>query len=144
MLRIRFQRVGKKNQPFFRLVVIEKGRSPRGGRFEKLGFFNPLTKEKGLRAERIKYWLSVGAQPSDRVYNLLVDEKIIEGKKKAVHARPKKAKGSQEETTEKPANEGSAVKAEEKAEEKVEEKAEEKEEEKVKDSKEDSETEKAS
>lgn len=114
MLKIRFQRVGKKNQPFFRLVVIEKTRSPRGGRFEKLGFFNPLTKEKGLRAERIKYWLSVGAQPSERVYNLLVDEKIIEGKKKAVHARSKKAKEPQEEKPEKPSNEGSAVKAEEK------------------------------
>ena len=48
---------------------------------EVVGFFNPLTKEKKLKADRIKYWLSVGAQPSDTVHNLLVGEKIIKGKK---------------------------------------------------------------
>jgi small subunit ribosomal protein S16 len=88
MLIIRFIRIGKKNQPFFRIVVTDKKNPPRGGRFlEVLGFFNPLTKEKGLR---IKYWLSVGAQTSDRVHNLLVAEKIIEGKKIAVHKKTKK------------------------------------------------------
>ena len=89
MLRIRFQRVGKRNQPFFRIVVTERTSPPQGGKFEKVGFFNPLTKEKALKVERIKYWLSVGAKPSDRVYNLLVEEKVIEGKKKAVQARKK-------------------------------------------------------
>ena len=83
------------------MVVIDQNRPPQGGRFEKVGFFNPLTKEKGLRVERIKYWLSVGAQPSDRVYNLLVDEKILEGKKKSVHARKKlkKEEGQEENKT---------------------------------------------
>ncbi len=89
MLRIRFQRIGKKNQPFFRLVVVDKNSPPQGGRFEKLGWLNPLTKERKLEAERVKYWLSVGAQPTDRVYNWLIDEGILSGKKKAVHARKK-------------------------------------------------------
>jgi len=89
MLRIRFQRIGKKNQPFFRLVVVDRNSPPQGGRFEKLGWLNPLTKERGLEAERVKYWLSVGAQPTDRVYNWLIDEGILSVKKKAVHARKK-------------------------------------------------------
>lgn len=86
MLRIRFQRIGKKNQPFLRLVVVDRNSPPKGGRFEKLGWLNPLTKEKGLKAERVKYWLSVGAQPTDRVYNWLLDEGILSGGKRAVQA----------------------------------------------------------
>ena len=79
MLVIRFLRTGKKNQPFFKIVVTDKRRPPKGGRFlEILGFFNPLTKKKNLKKERIEYWLSKGAQPSARVHNLLVKENIIE------------------------------------------------------------------
>lgn len=93
MLVIRFLRIGKKNQPFFRIVVTDKKNPPRGGKFlEILGFFNPLTKEKKLKEERIKYWLGVGAQTSARVYNLLIQEKIIEGKKIDVHKKSKKVK----------------------------------------------------
>lgn len=91
MLVIRFFRVGKKNQPSFKIVVTDKRKPPKGGEFlEEVGFYNPLTKEKILRQERIKYWLSVGAKPSDTVYNLLVKEKIIEGKKIPVHKKAKK------------------------------------------------------
>ena len=90
MLVIRFLRKGKKNQPFFKIVVTDKKNPPRGGRFlETVGFFNPLTKEKALKKERVEHWLKVGAQPSDRVYNLLIAEQIIKGKKKAVHAKTK-------------------------------------------------------
>lgn len=99
MLVIRFLRIGKKNQPSFKIVVNEKKRSSKAGRYiEEVGFCNHLTKEKILKAERIKYWLSVGAKPSDSVYNLLVKGKIIEGKKIPVH---KKKKGA-EKPTEKP------------------------------------------
>ena len=71
MLAIRFLKVGKKNQPSFKIVVTDKRRPPRGGRFvEELGFYNPLKKEKVLKPERIKYWLSVGAKPSPTVFNL--------------------------------------------------------------------------
>jgi len=82
MLVIRFFRVGKKNQPSFKIVVTDKRRPTKAGRFvEEIGFWNPITKEKVLKKERILYWLSVGAQPSPSIYNLLISEKMIEGKK---------------------------------------------------------------
>jgi len=100
MLCIRFLRIGKKHQPCYKIVVTDKKRPPRGGRFvEEVGFWNPLTKEKILKAERIKYWISKGAKPSDSVYNLLVKEKICEGTKIAVN---KKKKEKKEEATEVP------------------------------------------
>jgi len=100
MLVIRFLRTGKKNQPSFAIVVTEKKRGPKSGRFiEKLGFYNPLTKERKLAAERIKYWLSVGAKPSDTVWNLLISEKIVEGKKIPVHAKVASKKEAQNDAT---------------------------------------------
>lgn len=110
MLCIRFLRIGKKHQPCFKIVVTDKRKPPRGGRFvEEVGFWNPLTKEKVLKAERIKHWISKGAKPSDSVYNLLVKEKVLEGKKVSVHKKKKEKKG---ETSEAP-----KVKTEEKKEE---------------------------
>ena len=104
MLVIRLFRTGKKNQPFFKIVVTDKRRPPRAGRFvEELGNWNPLTKEKVLKQERIKYWLSVGAKPSDTVHNLLVSEKIIEVKKIPKHKVLKKAE--EKPIPEKPAEE---------------------------------------
>jgi small subunit ribosomal protein S16 len=91
MLVIRLFRTGKKNQPSFKIVVTEKtNSSTRGRSTEEVGFYNSTTKEKVFRKERIIHWINKGAQPSDTVYNLLVGEKIIEGKKKTV-AFPKKA-----------------------------------------------------
>lgn len=91
MLVIRFFRVGKKNQPSFKIVVTDKRNSARGGRFvEELGFYNSVTKEKVLRKERFQYWLSQGVQPSQTVYNLLVKEGILQGKKMPVHKKSKK------------------------------------------------------
>lgn len=88
---IRLFRVGKKNQPSFKIVVTQKEKPPRAGRFlEQVGFWNPLTKQKNLSPDRIKYWLSVGAHPSDTVFNMLVSEKIVEGKKISLHKKPKK------------------------------------------------------
>lgn len=82
MLTIRLTRKGKKNQPFFRVVVIDKRRSSKGGRsVEDVGYLNPLTKKLSLNKDRIQYWMKNGAQPSGTVHNLLVNEKIIEGKK---------------------------------------------------------------
>lgn len=93
MLVIRLFRIGKKNQPSFKIVVADKRNPPRSGRFiEEVGFWNPLTKEKVLNEERIKYWLSVGAKPSASIQNLLISEKIIEGKKIPKHKKPKKKK----------------------------------------------------
>ena len=82
MLTIRLTRRGKKNQPFFRVVVIDKRRSTKGGRaVEVLGYVDPLTKKRSLEKERILYWISKGAQPSATMNNLLIQEKIIEGVK---------------------------------------------------------------
>lgn len=92
MLTIRLTRKGKKNQPFFRVVVIDKRRSSKGGRaVEVLGYVDPLTKKKSIKKERVQYWLSKGAQASATVHNLLIQEKIIEGKKVHV-SRIKKSK----------------------------------------------------
>ena len=78
MLAIRLSRIGKKKRPFYRVVVTEKTR-PRNGRFlEIVGTYDPLKKpaEIKLDAERIKYWLRCGAQPSDTVRSFLRNQKI--------------------------------------------------------------------
>lgn len=78
MLSIRLARVGKKKMPSYRVVVIDK-RRPRNGRFvEIVGTYNPLKNpaEVKLDAERIKYWLGCGAQPSDTVVSFLRNQKI--------------------------------------------------------------------
>lgn len=91
MLRIRLLRIGKKNQPFFRIVLIEHWRAPKGKSMEILGYYNPRAKEIKLKKQRLKYWLSKGAQPSDTVHNLLVSQGIIIDKKKKKHKIGKKA-----------------------------------------------------
>lgn len=73
MVKIRLKRMGSKKTPFYRVVVAEST-SPRDGRFiETIGTYNPLMKpaEIKLDIERAKYWLSVGAQPSDTAAYLL-------------------------------------------------------------------------
>ena len=91
MLTIRLTRKGKKNQPFFRVVVIDKKRSSKGGRaVEDLGYLDPLKKRKSFEKERIQYWISKGAKPSPTVHNLLVSEKIIDDKKINVFKLSKK------------------------------------------------------
>ncbi|PIZ90011.1 MAG: 30S ribosomal protein S16 [Candidatus Nealsonbacteria bacterium CG_4_9_14_3_um_filter_35_11] len=90
MLVIRLFRVGKKKQPSFKIVVCDKRNPSKRGNFvEEVGFYNPLTKEKVLRKERIEHWLKFGAQPSDSVYNLLIQEKILSGKKRPVYIKQK-------------------------------------------------------
>ena len=87
MLVIRFQRVGRKNDPAFRIVVTEKRSKPKGTGIEAVGSFHPKTKALRLASERIRYWLARGAKPSPRVWNLLVRHAVIRGKKIAVAGR---------------------------------------------------------
>jgi len=102
MLVIRLLRAGKKHQPFFQIVVTDKKNPPRGGRFvEKVGYLNPLTKELSIKKERIQYWLSKGAKASERVHNLLIKEKVIEGESIPVHKEKKKETGAGEKPEEK-------------------------------------------
>ncbi|MFA6131949.1 MAG: 30S ribosomal protein S16 [Patescibacteria group bacterium] len=84
MLSIRFSKVGKRNRPEFRLIVVDKHKDPWGKAVEILGSRNPRTKANVFNLDRIKYWLSQGAQPSATVHNLLVDLKLVEGKKQSV------------------------------------------------------------
>jgi small subunit ribosomal protein S16 len=74
-LKIRLARAGTKKRPYYH-VVIADARSPRDGRFiEKIGTYNPKLEDKSLRVtlltERAQHWLSVGAQPTDRVLRFL-------------------------------------------------------------------------
>ncbi len=90
MLVIRFTRIGKKNQPMYRIIVTDKRRATRGGRFvEILGNYNPFTKKTNIKADRVTYWISKGAKPSVSINNLLVKENIIKGVKIATHAKKK-------------------------------------------------------
>jgi len=79
MVSIRLSRGGSKKRPFYH-IVVSNSRSPRDGRYiERVGFYNPKANEgeESLRinGERIDYWMSNGAQPSDTVKTLLKDAK---------------------------------------------------------------------
>lgn len=74
-VRIRMKKLGRRHRPFFRICAID-GRSPRDGRvLEELGTYDPAVPDVDARAilngERVNYWLSVGAQPSDKVRTLI-------------------------------------------------------------------------
>jgi small subunit ribosomal protein S16 len=72
-VKIRMKRIGAKNQPVFRIVVAD-GRSPRDGKFiEELGTYHPRQKGDNVKfdLERVKYWISKGAQPSDTVASFI-------------------------------------------------------------------------
>jgi len=76
------QRVGRINTPAYRIIVVEHTESPKTGNFVDLvGSYNPKTKERKLDEAKIKHWMSVGAQPSDTVHNMLVSVGILNAKK---------------------------------------------------------------
>jgi len=99
MLKIRLQRVGRKHEPAFRLVLTDSQNSTKTGRFKEiLGSYDPRKTTDVLDADRIKHWLSKGAQPTGTVHNLLITHGVIEGKKKNV--LPKKTPPVKEEAEE--------------------------------------------
>jgi len=104
MLKIRLQRIGKKNSPSFRVVLVEHTMRPRGEFIELLGSYNKIQKQKSFNKERILYWISKGAQPTPTMHNLLVDEKIID-KAKVQAWRPKVKKGEEAKKAQAPASE---------------------------------------
>ena len=88
MLKIRLKRVGRKHDPSYRIVVTEDFRGPKSGKYlENIGSYNPRKDTKIVNTERVKYWISKGAQVSDTVHNIFIAEKIIEGKKKDVSSK---------------------------------------------------------
>ncbi len=83
MLTIRLTRIGKKKQPAYRFIVSEKARDPWGKALEILGAYNPLTNPAtiSIERERVEYWISKGAQTSDTVRNIFIDQGILKGSK---------------------------------------------------------------
>lgn len=95
MLQIRLLRVGKKHKPSFRLVLVNKGKRP-GKYLENLGFYTPSKKDnkvENINKEKIEYWISKGAQMTPTVHNILLDARVISGKKEKIKISKKKAEG---------------------------------------------------
>ncbi len=93
---IRLTRVGKKKDASFRVIVIDSKRKVQAGNYlEMVGSYDPRSNTSDLKADRIKHWMSMGAKPSDTVHNLLISNKIIEGKK--INVLPKKVLAKPEE-----------------------------------------------
>lgn len=84
MLCFKLARKGKKKQPFYRIVVVEKHKDPWGDFLEIVGNYNPMLTPSvvNLKEDRIKHWLANGAQPTDSVHNIFVSNGIIKDKKK--------------------------------------------------------------
>ncbi len=82
MLKLRLQRVGRKNDPSFRVVVTESQNGPQSGKFlEVLGAYDARQGVPQLKGDRIKHWIAMGAQVSDTMHNMLVRFGVVEGKK---------------------------------------------------------------
>jgi len=97
MLAIKLSKVGKTNKKMFRLIISEKGRDPYGNVLEILGSYNPHSKKLEAKVDRIKHWLAQGAKMTATINNLLIDKKIIEGKK-VTASKPGKSKKAKEGT----------------------------------------------
>jgi small subunit ribosomal protein S16 len=79
MVKIRLARGGAKKRPYYHIVVADSHKK-RDGRFiERIGFYNPMVQENrfGIDSERVKHWLSVGAQPTERVRKLMEKAEIL-------------------------------------------------------------------
>jgi small subunit ribosomal protein S16 len=100
MLMIRLQRVGRVHEPVFRLVLTDSKNGPKSGKFtEILGNFDARRGEKAeFKTDRVKYWISKGAQLSDTVHNMMVERGVIEGKK--INVLPRKTVAKKEEIIE--------------------------------------------
>ena len=102
MLMIRLQRVGRKHEPVFRLVLTDSKNGPKSGKFlEILGNFDARRGEKAeFKIDRVKHWMANGAKLSETVHNILVERKAIDGKK--INVLPKKSPIISEKATEEP------------------------------------------
>ena len=106
MISIRLQRIGKKKKPFYRLIVIPKTASVKSRAIEILGFYNPISEPAKIeiKKDRLKYWLGVGAQTTNTVNNLLVEEGFLPKSEIIKKTVTKKKKKKKEEKIEKPAD----------------------------------------
>lgn len=104
MLKIRLQRIGKRGQAYFKVIVTEHTRKPKGKYLELLGSYDPHKNELTVNSEKVKHWLGQGAKMSATVNNLLVGKNVIEGKKVKAW-KPKKKKSSETSAEATPAKE---------------------------------------
>jgi len=82
MLKMRLQRIGRKNDPAYRVIVTDSRQGPKSGKYiDLLGTYNPKMGQISIDGDKVKEWISKGVQVSDTVHNMLIDKKIIEGKK---------------------------------------------------------------
>lgn len=119
MLMIRLQRMGKTKRPSYRLIVSPKHKDTQSGQLEILGNYDPVQKTAvvNLKKDRLEYWLSVGAQPSPTVHNILVGAGIIQGEKqKSVFFTKKRTAKLEKTKNDKVAAEQAAKEAKAKAE----------------------------
>ena len=84
MLAIKLQRIGKKHQPSYRMVVAEKRSKMAAPPVEDLGSYDPRTKATTVKKERVLHWVKLGAQPTVTAHNLFVKQGILAGKAIAV------------------------------------------------------------
>lgn len=97
MLMIRLQRTGRKNDPSFRVVLTDSKNAAKSGKFKEiLGSYNVKSGEVIFKADRIAYWIGLGAQTSETVHNFLVTKKLITGKKKNVLSKKSPTKARKE------------------------------------------------
>ncbi len=90
MLRIKLQRVGRKHDPSFRVVITDRRTGPKSNKHVAIvGNYDAIRKTTNLKSEEIVKWISNGAIPTDTVHNILVKEGVIKGKKRNV--LPKKS-----------------------------------------------------
>jgi small subunit ribosomal protein S16 len=88
MLKMRLQRIGRKNNPSYRVIVTDSRNAPsRGLPVDQVGTYEPRLDRVEIDAEKVKKWLGHGVQASDTVHNLLITKKIIEGKKRNALSR---------------------------------------------------------
>lgn len=107
---MRLQRVGRKNDPSFRIVVTDKRTGVKSDKhIDRLGSYNPKTKNFIIDADKARDWISKGVRPSDTMHNLLVSKEVIKGEK--INVLPKKSPIVDEEAIKK-AEEEAAAKAE--------------------------------
>lgn len=99
MLTIRFSRIGKRKQPFYRLIVSEKTKDTAGNYLELLGHYDPRTKVATIKRDRVEHWMKFGATASSSVFNLFLKEGVITGgrKQRVVHISKKRAAAKAEE-----------------------------------------------
>jgi small subunit ribosomal protein S16 len=91
MLKIRLQRIGKKHQAHYKVVLLEHARKPQGQYLEQLGTYNPHAKEFKADREKMEAWMTKGAQVSPTVNNLMVNYKLWD-RPKMDSWKPKKKK----------------------------------------------------